>query len=119
MSGRSLVVAIVLAAAAASGCGPAPGGATAAAPARLYVVRGGDAGIVQVDPGSGRVLGALPVARGTSQVVPGRLGQDEGLVTLASPAGTLTHLGRAGGGAWTARAVVPEPGAVVQVLAGD
>ena len=84
------------------------------------MVNGRDASVSLVDPGSGRVLGALPVPHGTWQVVPGRLGRDEGLVALASPAGSLTHLGRTGqGGAWTSRPVAPEPDAVVQSVAGD
>jgi hypothetical protein len=84
------------------------------------VVNGRDASVSLVDPGSGRVLGALPVPHGTLHVVPGRLGPDEGLVALAAPAGSLTHLRRTGrGGAWASRPVAPEPDAVVQSVAGD
>ena len=84
------------------------------------MVNGADASVSLVDPGSGRGLGAVPVPPGTQQAVPGRVGSDEGLLTLAAPAGALTRLRRSGpDGAWASRPVALEPGAVARVIAGD
>ena len=73
-----------------------------------------------VDPGSGRGQGTVPVPPGTQQVVPGRVGRDEALLTLAAPAGALTHLRRSGpDGAWASRPVALEPAAVARLITGD
>ena len=84
------------------------------------MVNGADASVSLVDPGSGRGLGTVPVPHGTQQAVPGRVGSDEALLTLAAPAGALTRLRRSGpDGAWASRPVALEPGAVARVIAGD
>jgi hypothetical protein len=109
----------VLAAVAAVGCAPPDRGAGAPG-ARLYVVNGAEASASLVDPGSGRGLGAVPVPRGTQQGVAGRAGSDEGLLTLAAPAGELTLLRRSGReDAWASRPVALEPAAVARLIAGD
>ncbi len=84
------------------------------------MVNGADASVSLVDPGSGRGLGAVPVPPGTQQAVPGRVGGDEALLTLAAPAGSLTLLRRGGReDAWASRPVALEPAAVARLITGD
>ncbi len=116
--GKAVAVA-VLVVLAAVGCAPPDRGASAPG-ARLYVVNGADASVSLVDPGSGRGLGTVPAPPGTQQVVPGRVGSDEALLTLAAPAGALTRLRRSvQDDAWASQPVALEPGAVARVIAGD